>query len=222
MADVNTSHRGRLLNDVRTLAPLIREHTDEAERERRLSPPVVTAFEAGIFRMYTPCTLGGLEVDPLTFYHVVEAVAHLDGSTRWCVLIAGGNLLLGTYLADQAAAEVFGRGPHVVTAGVIFPYGTAVVRDEGYRVDGHWWISFTPQPEPRRTTRARPRMRLDALGTAPAVVPVPRVAWPSQFRFSPTHSAYCEMRGLAADVHGCGWLDRSARGAFGRLGHHVG
>src|SRR5438105_4096822 len=29
------------------------------------------------------------EVHPLTFYRVVEAVARLDGSTGWCVFIAG-------------------------------------------------------------------------------------------------------------------------------------
>jgi alkylation response protein AidB-like acyl-CoA dehydrogenase len=76
----------RLLNSIHTLTPLIREHADEAERNRRLSPPVVTALaEAGFFRLYTPRTLGGLEVDPLTFTQVVEALARLDGATAWGV-----------------------------------------------------------------------------------------------------------------------------------------
>ena len=131
--------RERLLTAIRTLEPLIREHADEAERQRRLSPIVVTALaDAGIFRMYTPHPLGGLEVDPLTFYHVVEAIARIDGSTGWCVFIAGGNPLLGAYLSDEAAAAVFSRDPNVVTAGVVLPYGRAVVRDGGYLVDGHW------------------------------------------------------------------------------------
>jgi indole-3-acetate monooxygenase len=139
MADAPTPQRDRLLSAVRSLEPLIRAHADEAERNRRLSPVVVTALaEAGIFRMYTPVALGGWEVDPLTFYHVVEAIARVDGSTGWCVFIAGGNPLLGAYLADQAAEEIFGRDPQVVTAGVVLPYGTAVVNDGGYRVSGHW------------------------------------------------------------------------------------
>jgi alkylation response protein AidB-like acyl-CoA dehydrogenase len=139
MADVFTPQLDRLLGAVRSLEPLIRAHADEAERHRRLSPVVVTGLaEAGIFRMYTPAAFGGLEVDPLTFYRVVEAIARIDGSTGWCVFIAGGNPLLGAYLADEAAEEVFGRDPGVVTAGVVLPYGTAVVRDGGYQVSGHW------------------------------------------------------------------------------------
>jgi alkylation response protein AidB-like acyl-CoA dehydrogenase len=41
-------------------------------------------------------------------------------------------------LADQTAEAVFGRDPQVVTAGVFFPFGQAVVRDGGYIVSGHW------------------------------------------------------------------------------------
>ena len=129
----------RLLRAVQGLEPLIRAHADEAERHRRLSPAVVTALaEAGILRMYTPRALGGFEVDPLTFYRVVEAIARIDGSTGWCVFIAGGNPLLGAFLADEAAEKVFGSDPSVITAGVVHPYGAAVVGDRGYRVTGRW------------------------------------------------------------------------------------
>jgi len=69
---------------------------------------------------------------------VVEAIARIDGSTGWCVFIAGGNPLLGAYLTDHAAEAVFGHDPQVVTAGVVFPYGTALVSDGGYRVRGRW------------------------------------------------------------------------------------
>jgi indole-3-acetate monooxygenase len=139
MPDVTTPYDDQLLATVQGLEPLIRSHADEAERDRRLSPAVVTALaEAGIFRMYTPRTLGGFEVDPLTFYRVVEAIARIDGSTGWCVFIAGGNPLLGAFLADEAAEEVFGSDPHVITAGVVHPYGKAVLSAGGYRVTGRW------------------------------------------------------------------------------------
>ena len=139
MAEAEAQQLERFLSAVRGLAPLIREHADAAERQRRLSQPVVTALaEAGIFRMYTPHALGGFEVEPLTFYRVVEEIARLDGSTGWCAFIAGCNPLMGAYLSDHAAAEVFGRDPHVITAGVVFPYGKAIVRDGGYVVSGHW------------------------------------------------------------------------------------
>jgi hypothetical protein len=37
MTDVESPHLDMLLNTVRTLEPLIREHADEAEQHRRLS-----------------------------------------------------------------------------------------------------------------------------------------------------------------------------------------
>jgi alkylation response protein AidB-like acyl-CoA dehydrogenase len=139
MPDVDVPRLDQLLRAVHALEPLIRAHADEAEQNRRLSPVVVTALaEAGIFRMYTPRALGGLEVDPLTFYRVVEAIARIDGSTGWCVFIGGGNPLLGAFLADEAAEKIFGSDPQVITAGVVHPYGAAVVSDGGYRVTGRW------------------------------------------------------------------------------------
>jgi alkylation response protein AidB-like acyl-CoA dehydrogenase len=135
----------------------------------------VTALaEAGIYRMYTPRELGGLEADPLTFFHVVEALARLDGSTGWSVFIAGGNPLLGAFLAEEAAVDVFGRDPLVVTAGVVFPIGRAEVCDRGYRVSGRWpfasgcqhsaWIFCTCQvfeaDQLRLTADGTPEVRL--------------------------------------------------------------
>lgn len=82
MAEGETQQLDLLLNTVRTLDPLIRKHADEAERNRRLSQPVVAALaEAGFFRLYMPRTLGGFETDPPTVYRVMEEIAHIDGST---------------------------------------------------------------------------------------------------------------------------------------------
>ena len=109
-----------LLNVARALEPIIRQHADEAERNHRLSQPVVDALaRAGLFRMWVPRTLGGLEVSPLTAYRVVEEVARLDGSTGWCVFIGVSSAISGAFLADLAAEDMFGRDPLGVTGGVI-------------------------------------------------------------------------------------------------------
>jgi indole-3-acetate monooxygenase len=128
-----------LLSAVHRLEPLIREYADEAERNRRLSPPIVTALaEAGFFRLYLPRTLGGFEVDPLTFCQVIEALARIDGATAWCTWIASTNPPFVPSIADDAVEEIFGKDPQVVTAGVVFPPGKAVVREGGYVVSGRW------------------------------------------------------------------------------------
>jgi alkylation response protein AidB-like acyl-CoA dehydrogenase len=128
-----------LLNAIGTLEPLIRQHADEAESTRRLSLPVVRALaEAGLFRMCVPRALGGLEVTPLTFYRVVEAVARLDGSTGWCAFIGGAGGLAGAYLANHTAEAMFGRDPFVVLAGSVAPTGRATIAEGGYRVSGRW------------------------------------------------------------------------------------
>ena len=139
MAEVDTQQLDTLLSSVRTLDPLIREHADEAERNGRLSQAVVAALaEAGVFRMYIPQSLGGLEVPPQTYYRVIEEVSRIDGSTGWCVFIGAGSASFGAFLSDEAAEKVYGTDPQVITSTVVYPPGKAVVRDGGYVVSGRW------------------------------------------------------------------------------------
>ena len=65
MAEMDAQQLDTLLRSIGALEPLIREHADEAERNGRLSETVVAALaEAGVFRMFIPRSLGGLEVSP--------------------------------------------------------------------------------------------------------------------------------------------------------------
>jgi alkylation response protein AidB-like acyl-CoA dehydrogenase len=164
-----------LLNVVRALEPIIRQHADEAERNRRLSQPVVDALaRAGLFRMWVPKTLGGLEVSPLTAYRVVEEVARVDGSTGWCVFIGVSSAVSGAYVADLAAEDMFGRDPLGVIGGSIAGVGKAVVQKDGYLVSGRWpyasgcqhcgWLlalcQVMDEDQPRVTTTGAPEMRM--------------------------------------------------------------
>jgi alkylation response protein AidB-like acyl-CoA dehydrogenase len=52
------------LEVVRALGPLARDYAEQAERERRVAAPVIEAMKgAGLFRLFVPRSLGGLEVD---------------------------------------------------------------------------------------------------------------------------------------------------------------
>jgi indole-3-acetate monooxygenase len=164
-----------LLNVARALEPIIRQHADEAEKNHRLSQPVVHALaRAGLFRMWIPKTLGGFEVSPLTGYRVIEEVARLDGSTGWSVLIGASSAITTAFLADLAAEDICGRDPLGVMGGSLAGVGKAVVQKDGYLVSGRWpyasgcqycgWLLAMCQvidgDQPRLTTAGGPEMRV--------------------------------------------------------------
>jgi len=92
----------------RALRPLIAAAADEAERRRELTPEIVDALiENGIFRMLLPKSLGGAELDPLTYTAVLEELAQGDGSTAWCLGQNSGCSMIAPYLPADTAEEVF-------------------------------------------------------------------------------------------------------------------
>ena len=126
-----------LLEAARRIAPVIREHSDETERERRLSPQVLAALhDAGLLRMCTPRSLGGLEVDPLTRALVIEEIAGHDTAAGWTL----ANPLDWAYqcarLPDAGAEEIYGRGANVVIAAQFGRPMQATPVQGGYRITG--------------------------------------------------------------------------------------
>jgi len=129
-----TQLRGR----VRLLLPRIVDAAPAIEQQRRV-PPGLTAelTRAGVFRMLVPRELGGLETHPATMVEVLEEIARADGSAGWVTMIGATTGLIGAYLPEVAARQIF-ADPDVVTGGVFHPRGRAVVTDGGYRVTGRW------------------------------------------------------------------------------------
>jgi alkylation response protein AidB-like acyl-CoA dehydrogenase len=126
-----------VLEAARRIAPVIRAHNEEAERERRLSKPVLDALtEAGLLRMFNPRSLGGLEVDPLTCARVVEEVSAADSVAGWSLFNPLAWAHLCARLPDAGAEEILGRNPHAVLAGPFHPPMQAIPVDGGYRITG--------------------------------------------------------------------------------------
>ncbi len=128
-----------LVERARALAPLIREHADEAERDRRLPKAVVDAMAAeGLFRLAAPRAVGGLETDPSTQVRVIEAVSEADGSTGWNLMIGiESTSFIGAALSADVATEIF-ADPALMVSGALNPLGRAVPVAGGYRVTGQW------------------------------------------------------------------------------------
>src|SRR5215831_7658463 len=95
-----------LLDRVKDIAPIIRAHAAEAEAQRRLARPVVEAMrQAGLYSMSHPQAFGGLEVDPITMFRVVEEVGRYDSAAAWNLSLSVGALFLA-WLPDEGAAEI--------------------------------------------------------------------------------------------------------------------
>jgi len=147
-----------LLTVTSSLGPLIAEHSDAGERDRRVSQVVMTALtEAGLVRMVTPKSLGGLETDPVTCARIVEEVSRFDSATGWTLQAANSGDFYCARLSDEGAQEIYANGPDTVIALAIHPPMEAIPVDGGYRVSGQnplgsnisdadWFMTFLQSP----------------------------------------------------------------------------
>ncbi len=124
----------------KAMQPVIRASRDEIEREQRLPKALVEQMrQAGFYRMVIPRSLGGLQVDPLTYLRVAELLAEGAGSVGWNIANNGVGQLVTLGLPDEGVQEVHGQGtPSIMAGTAVQGGGQGVPVDGGYRVTGHW------------------------------------------------------------------------------------
>jgi len=129
-----------LLAAVDALAPRLREASKEIEASRSLTEPIVQALvDAGLYRMLLPRALGGGELDPISYFEIVEALAQVDSAVAWSVLISTSTMNITVAgLPDALLARMFSTARQTIMAGSGPPKGRAVVVPGGYRVTGRW------------------------------------------------------------------------------------
>ena len=143
-----------IIDAARQIAPVIREHNEEAERERRLSRPVLDAlYESGLLRMFTPNSLGGLEVDPITRALVLEEIAGHDTAAGWTLSNPLDWAHFCARLPDEGVEEIYSGGANILIAAQFGRPMTATPAQDGYRITGRApfvsncydadWISVT-------------------------------------------------------------------------------
>jgi indole-3-acetate monooxygenase len=120
------------------LAPQIRAAADDIERGRRLPPAISGAMKkAGIFGMAMPRSWGGPELDPLTQFRVIEALAMAEGSVGWCAMIGCDSGYVSAFIDQDVAREMY-PDIQVATGAAATPTGKAMRVPGGYRVDGRF------------------------------------------------------------------------------------
>ena len=107
-----------IVGAARAVGSIIAKHVETTERNRRLAPPVIDALRAaGLFRLFTPRALGGLEIDPVTFARVGRARFVLAGDEQtldlfWLDAYGGG---LFVPLADATSGkDTYGAGRYLL------------------------------------------------------------------------------------------------------------
>lgn len=123
----------------RALLPLIEACSDQIEIDRQLPDHLVDALhEAGMYRLLLPRSLGGSELDLLTFFEIIQLFAQADAGTAWCVGQTAGCSVSAAQLDPAVARELFGADRAVLAwgPGIGGVAARADVVDGGYRVNG--------------------------------------------------------------------------------------
>src|SRR4029453_4364639 len=123
---------------LRALAPLIAEHREAFDRQRRVPDAVFEAMaDAGLFRLWLPKGLGGPELSPLEFMTIIEAASALDATVGWLIGNGAGMSRVGGYLPASVAGEWF-SDPRAFMVSATGAVGTAIPVEGGYRINARW------------------------------------------------------------------------------------
>jgi indole-3-acetate monooxygenase len=135
-----TATRRALLDAVDRVRDVVTRGADDAERLRTLPAATVTALrDSGLLGLKLPAVLGGAEADPVTQMDVIEALAAIDPSAGWCLMVGATTLALpGVFLAEEPLRVMFRAGIAPLAAGCYMPTGQAVAEHGGYRITGRW------------------------------------------------------------------------------------
>jgi alkylation response protein AidB-like acyl-CoA dehydrogenase len=144
----HSAHANDVLPRVQALEPHLRAFEQEIEAGPTLPRPVVDALvDSGVFRTHAPRAVGGLEVDALTYFEIVEELSRVNGSVGWLAMINCGNFY--SWFPPETSLALFNAAkPYAVFSGNLAPKGQAVEVTGGYRVTGRWpFVSGCPHAD---------------------------------------------------------------------------
>jgi alkylation response protein AidB-like acyl-CoA dehydrogenase len=93
-------------------------------------------YETGLLRMFTPRSLGGPEVNPITRALVVEEIAGHDTAAGWTLENPLDWAHLCARLPDEGAEEIYSGGANILIAAQFGRPLHAIPSQDGYRLTG--------------------------------------------------------------------------------------
>jgi alkylation response protein AidB-like acyl-CoA dehydrogenase len=125
------------LSQARALGPVLAANGDEIERSGELPGTLVaTLRDKNFFRLLQPRSIGGLELDPVSYVPIIEEIASYDASTAWCLGQNNGCSMTAAYLEPAVAKDIFGPDDGILAWG---PGPATIERvPRGYRLSGNW------------------------------------------------------------------------------------
>jgi alkylation response protein AidB-like acyl-CoA dehydrogenase len=127
---------GRHLDAVEIIRPILSEGVEKAEAERvPTSAGYKAMYDAGLFAMLAPQRYGGYELHPAERLQVWEAVALIDASAAWNLVMNQGIANYAAWLPEAGVKELFANGVPTI-AGALNPPAHARRVEGGWRVTG--------------------------------------------------------------------------------------
>ena len=127
----------QIIEFINANASILTRNVEEEEKNGRLSREVVSLLkEAGLFKLFLPRSLSGLELDPLTTAKIVEQVSTCNTAAGWSLMVANTSVVMGGRLPERGIDEIFGSNPDSFIAGTVHPPMKATREKNGYSISG--------------------------------------------------------------------------------------
>jgi alkylation response protein AidB-like acyl-CoA dehydrogenase len=122
----------------KSLYPLISEKRREGELRARLAPEVVEAVgRAGMFRLFAPVEVGGLEVTPRQAFLATAEIAAADPAVSWYMVNSIPACMAAAVVPDAERRALFAEPDRNFGFSAV-ALATARAAPGGYRLSGSW------------------------------------------------------------------------------------
>lgn len=122
----------------KAVAPLIDAAVEIIEKTRRIPEPLLTALHDNrLPRLFLPRSLGGDQVDPVTYFRTIELISRHDASVGWNLFVGNSTCLQAPFLPPETGRAIWGNPRALIAWGP--PNQCRVsAAPGGYRATGRW------------------------------------------------------------------------------------